>query len=174
MRVWEAYILARSVARVKSMSNNHMPVMIPNSIGNIKVYIPNKMLFELFCLNVLRSISNPAWNIIYKIPTLPKSSKLASLDSMFNPWGPNSVPARINPMMWGILNRLRIGAHKMITITNRNMAIGSVKGKVGIKSSMYFMSLLFEVENWWTWFLPLIFDFSTIKCKVSDFFLNNQ
>ena len=35
----------------------------------------------------------------------------------------------------------------MITITNRNMAIGSVKGKVGIKSSMYFMSLLFEVEN---------------------------
>ena len=57
------------------------------------------------------------------------------------------MPAKINPMMCGILNRLRIGAHKMITITNRNMAIGSVRGKDGIKSSMYFMRLKFKVEK---------------------------
>ena len=85
MRVCEAYILARSVARVKSMSNSHMPVMMPKSIGKMKVYMPNRMLFELFCLKVLRSISSPAWNMIYRMPTLPNNSKLASLDSMFSP-----------------------------------------------------------------------------------------
>ena len=81
------------------------------------------------------------------------------------------MPAKINPMMCGILNRLRIGAHKMITITNRNMAIGSVRGKDGIKSSMYFMRLKFKVENCELWFLPLIFEFfQLLSAKLAIFF----
>ena len=89
------------------------------------------------------------------MPTLPNSSKLASFDSMLSPWGPKSVPARINPIMCGILNLFRIGAHRMMTITNRNMAIGSVSGKDGIKSVMYFIIYV-------------------VLCKVSDFFWNDQ
>ena len=73
------------------------------------------------------------------MPTLPNSSKLASFDNMFNPWGPNNVPANINPIMCGILNRLRIGAHRIITMTNRNMAIGSVRGNVGNKFVKWFI-----------------------------------
>ena len=61
------------------------------------------------------------------------------------------MPAKINPMICGILNLLRIGAHKIITMTNKNMAIGSVKGKVGIKSSIYFISaklvIFFKLSN---------------------------
>lgn len=89
--------------------------------------------------------------MMYRMPTLPNSSKLASFDRMLSPWGPKSVPAKINPMICGILNLLRIGAHKIITMTNKNMAIGSVKGKVGIKSSIYFISaklvIFFKLSN---------------------------
>ena len=61
------------------------------------------------------SVSRPAKNMIYKIPTLPNRSKLASLANTFKPLGPNAIPAKISPTMCGMRARLSSGAHKIIS-----------------------------------------------------------
>ena len=101
------------------------------------------------------------------MPTLPNSSKLASFDNMFNPWGPNNVPANINPIMCGILNRLRIGAHRIITMTNRNMAIGSVRGNVGNKFVKWFICKRTFFGGGFCFFVKY---YIYLLRKVSDFF----
>ena len=69
--------------KLQNVTNTYIPDIVKTS--NIKVYIPKRILFVLFCLKVLRSISRPAWNMMYRMPTLPNSSKLASFDRMLSP-----------------------------------------------------------------------------------------
>lgn len=117
-----------------------MAVIVPITIGSKNVYIPNIIPFVLFCLNVFKSISSPDRNIMYNTPTLPNSSKLSSFFNMLSPYGPNSIPASISPIICGILILFNIGAANIMSKTRRKIGIGSDNGNVGnvIKLSSIF------------------------------------
>ena len=68
--------------------------------------------------------------MIYRRPTDPNNSKLSSLVKIPKPLSPRATPARINPIICGILNRFRIkGANNMTNSTNENISTGFVTGR---------------------------------------------
>ena len=49
---------------------------------------------------------------------------------MLNPYSPTATPANTMPMMWGMRNLpITMGAKRMMSITMKNINVGSVMGK---------------------------------------------
>jgi len=66
---------------------------------------------------------------------------------MFRPKGPNNIPAKINPMIWGILILFNKGADKIIINTNKKIGIGSVSGKCGSVNQVVIGAILFYKDR---------------------------
>lgn len=103
--------------------------IVPKIIGIMKPNKPNAVLFSIFFLKSLISISNPERNIIYNSPAVPESIILLSRASRFKPKGPMIIPAKIIPKSWGNLSLSdRIGVNRIMTRIIRNFSIGSEIG----------------------------------------------
>jgi hypothetical protein len=76
------------------------------------------------------SISSPAKNMIYNKPVFDSSSKLFVDSMMCSECGPIITPARIKPMIPGILKRLNnSGENKMINSVRARIRTGFFNGR---------------------------------------------
>lgn len=88
------------------------------------------MLFPEFFLNSATSISILDRNMIYRSPTVPKRSILASRAIKLKPLGPMMIPAIISPISGGmdILFR-RMGEKRIMNRINEKIMTGFCNGK---------------------------------------------
>ena len=123
-------------------------------------------LFHMYFLKSAKSISNPAMNMIYKSPTVPKRTILLSLAIRFSPKGPTTTPAMINPIRCGMRILFNnIGENRMINKMSEKINTGLLSGKLNsrIRKSIILLILLlfyyFLVNNF-AMFLPISSSFS--------------
>lgn len=130
IRVWVENILATKSEAIGLNPKTQIQTIYPITKGTTKVNAPNTILFLRDRENVCISSSNPARNIRYINPTVPRSSILPLLAMILKPDGPSIIPDIINPMIPGIFKRVKsIGIVRITKRTIPNTITGSVRGK---------------------------------------------
>ena len=118
--------------RCKAKILRKIPSIKPKNKGTKKVRAPKTRLFLRVLISSRASNSSPTRNIRYNNPAVLKSFMLSTNSTKFSACGPIMIPETINPTIPGIRNFLnRIGATRIIEISNVKTITGSLNGKSG-------------------------------------------
>ena len=102
---------------------------MPASCGMPNVR-PPKIALRFRCLmNSKRSISNPARNMMYNSPIVPRSTMVGSRSSTPREFGPRTMPATSSTTDEGMPRRPSSGAARSTSRTTVNTATGSLSGR---------------------------------------------